>query len=80
MKWPRYRRVISIEIQVGISSQIDKWASTDPGNTFRPTPLHSFPHKPETKVVYYLDGFVDNFSSGWLSRFRYRGGGWVLLR
>jgi hypothetical protein len=30
MKWPRYRRVISLEIQVGITSQINKWAKTDP--------------------------------------------------
>jgi hypothetical protein len=30
MKWPRYRRVISLEIQVGIKSQINKWANTDP--------------------------------------------------
>jgi hypothetical protein len=30
MKWPRYRRVISLEIQVGITSQINKWANTDP--------------------------------------------------
>jgi hypothetical protein len=28
--WPRYRRVISLEIQVGITSQINKWANTDP--------------------------------------------------
>jgi hypothetical protein len=33
MKWPRYRRVISLEIQVVITSQINKWANTDPGNT-----------------------------------------------
>ena len=30
IKWPRYRRVISLEIQVGITSQINKWANTDP--------------------------------------------------
>jgi hypothetical protein len=30
MEWPRYRRVISLEIQVGITSQINKWANTDP--------------------------------------------------
>jgi hypothetical protein len=30
MKWPRYRRVVSLEIQVGITSQINKWAKTDP--------------------------------------------------
>jgi hypothetical protein len=30
MKWPRYRRVISLEIQVGITSRIHKWANTDP--------------------------------------------------
>jgi hypothetical protein len=30
MKWPRYRRVISLEIQVGITSQINKWANKDP--------------------------------------------------
>jgi hypothetical protein len=34
MIWLRYRRVIiSLEIQVGITSQIEKWAYTDPGNT-----------------------------------------------
>jgi hypothetical protein len=30
MKWPRYRGVISLEIQVGITSQINTWANTDP--------------------------------------------------
>jgi hypothetical protein len=30
MKWPRYQRIISLEIQVGITSQINKWANTDP--------------------------------------------------
>jgi hypothetical protein len=30
MKWPRYRRVIGLEIQVGITSQINKLANTDP--------------------------------------------------
>jgi hypothetical protein len=30
MKWPRYRRVISLESQVGVTSQINKWANTDP--------------------------------------------------
>jgi hypothetical protein len=30
LKWPRYRRVISLEIQVGITSQINKRANTDP--------------------------------------------------
>jgi hypothetical protein len=30
MKWPRYRRVISLEIQVGITSQIKKLANTGP--------------------------------------------------
>jgi hypothetical protein len=29
MKWPRHRRVISLEIQVGITSRINKWAITD---------------------------------------------------
>jgi hypothetical protein len=29
IKWPRYRRVISFEIQLGIRSQINKWANTD---------------------------------------------------
>jgi hypothetical protein len=29
MKWPRYRRLIRVEIQVGITSQINKWANTD---------------------------------------------------
>jgi hypothetical protein len=32
MKWRRYQRVVSIEIQVGIASQINKWASMDPQN------------------------------------------------
>jgi hypothetical protein len=35
MKWPRYRRVISLEIQVGITSQINKWANTDPRKYWR---------------------------------------------
>jgi hypothetical protein len=30
MKWPRYRRVISLKIQVEITSQTNKWANTDP--------------------------------------------------
>jgi hypothetical protein len=30
MKWPRYRRVISLEIQVEITSQINKWVNTEP--------------------------------------------------
>jgi hypothetical protein len=30
MKWPRYRGVISLESEVGITSQIKKWAKTDP--------------------------------------------------
>jgi hypothetical protein len=30
MKLSRYRRVISLEIQVGITSQINKWAYTGP--------------------------------------------------
>jgi hypothetical protein len=30
MKWPRYRTVISLEIEIGITSQINKWANTDP--------------------------------------------------
>jgi hypothetical protein len=30
MKWPRYRRVTSLEIQLGITSQINKCANTDP--------------------------------------------------
>jgi hypothetical protein len=30
MKWPRYRRVISLEIQLEITSQINNWANTDP--------------------------------------------------
>jgi hypothetical protein len=29
-KWPRYRRVVSLKIEVGITSQINKWANTDP--------------------------------------------------
>ena len=33
MKWRRYRRVISLEIQVGITSQITKWLTRTPGNT-----------------------------------------------
>jgi hypothetical protein len=33
MKWPRYTRIISLEIQVGITSQINRWANTDPGHT-----------------------------------------------
>jgi hypothetical protein len=35
LKWPRYRRVISLEIQVGITSQINKWANTDPQKYWR---------------------------------------------
>jgi hypothetical protein len=31
MKWPRYRRIINLKIQVGITNQINKWANTDPG-------------------------------------------------
>jgi hypothetical protein len=30
MKWLRYQRVISLETQVGITSQMNKWANTDP--------------------------------------------------
>jgi hypothetical protein len=30
MKWSRYQRVISLETQVGITSQRNKWANTDP--------------------------------------------------
>jgi hypothetical protein len=30
MKWLRYQRVISLETQVGVTSQINKWANTDP--------------------------------------------------
>ena len=30
MKWLRNRRVISLKIQVGITSQINEWAKTDP--------------------------------------------------
>jgi hypothetical protein len=30
MKWLIYQRVISLETQVGIKSQRNKWASTDP--------------------------------------------------
>jgi hypothetical protein len=30
MKWPRYRKGISLEIQVGITSQINKWTNMDP--------------------------------------------------
>jgi hypothetical protein len=30
MKWLRYQRVISLETQVGITSQRNKWANTDP--------------------------------------------------
>jgi hypothetical protein len=33
MKWLRYQRVISLETQVGITSQRNKWANTDPGYT-----------------------------------------------
>jgi hypothetical protein len=33
MKWLRYQRVISLEPQVGITSQRNKWANTDPGYT-----------------------------------------------
>jgi hypothetical protein len=29
MKWLRYQRVISLETQVGITSQSNKWANTD---------------------------------------------------
>jgi hypothetical protein len=35
MKWLRYQRVISIETQVGVTSQINKWANTDPGHIRR---------------------------------------------
>jgi hypothetical protein len=30
MEWLRYQRVISLETQVGVTSQINKWANTDP--------------------------------------------------
>jgi predicted phosphodiesterase len=30
MKWLRYQRVVSLETQVGITSQRNKWANTDP--------------------------------------------------
>jgi hypothetical protein len=30
MKWLIYQRVISLESQVGVTSQINKWANTDP--------------------------------------------------
>jgi hypothetical protein len=33
MKWLRYQRVINLEKQVGITSQRNKWANTDPGYT-----------------------------------------------
>jgi hypothetical protein len=33
LKWTRCRRVICLEIQVGITNQRNKWADTDPGNT-----------------------------------------------
>jgi hypothetical protein len=32
-KWPRYQRVISLQTQVGITSQRSKWANTDSGHT-----------------------------------------------
>jgi hypothetical protein len=35
MKWPRYRTVINLEIQVGITSQINIWANTDPRKYWR---------------------------------------------
>jgi hypothetical protein len=34
MKWLRYQRVISLETHVGVTSQIIKWANTDP-RTYR---------------------------------------------
>jgi hypothetical protein len=30
MKWLRYQRVVSLETKVGITSQRNKWANTDP--------------------------------------------------
>jgi hypothetical protein len=33
IKWKRNQRVISLEIQVGITNQINKWANTNPRNT-----------------------------------------------
>jgi hypothetical protein len=30
LKWLRYQRVISLETQVGVTSQINKWANMDP--------------------------------------------------
>jgi hypothetical protein len=35
MKWLRYQRVISLETQVGITSQRNKWANTDPRTYWR---------------------------------------------
>jgi hypothetical protein len=35
MKWPRYQRVISLETQVGITSQRNKWANTGPRKYWR---------------------------------------------
>jgi hypothetical protein len=35
MKWLRYQRVISLETQVGITSQINKWANMDPRTCHR---------------------------------------------
>jgi hypothetical protein len=33
MKCQRYQRVIDLDTQVGITSQRNKWANTDPGYT-----------------------------------------------
>jgi hypothetical protein len=30
LRWLRYQRVISLEIQIGITSERNKWANTDP--------------------------------------------------
>ena len=35
MKWPRYWRVISLKIQVGIRSHMNKWANTNPRKYWR---------------------------------------------
>jgi hypothetical protein len=39
MKWPRYRNVVRLEIEVTITSQINKWANTDPHKYWRWDPV-----------------------------------------
>jgi hypothetical protein len=55
MKWLKYKRVISLETQVGITSLRNKWANREPGYTgggIRCLGGVSIPCRPVTPAVY----------------------------